>query len=56
MAMPGLNPDGAINVDSLRDDSAYFLRMNQQTAPVDVGATVDGQYAQAAAAQLGPYR
>ena len=56
MAMPGLNPDGSINVDSLRDDSAYFLRMGQQTAAVDVGATVDGQFAQAAAAQLGPYR
>jgi NitT/TauT family transport system substrate-binding protein len=56
MAMPGLHPDGAINVDSLRNDSAYFLSMGQQTAQVDVGATVDGSFVQYAAQQLGPYR
>jgi hypothetical protein len=40
----------------LRNDSAYFLRMGQQTAQVDVGATVDGAFVHYAAQQLGPYR
>jgi NitT/TauT family transport system substrate-binding protein len=56
MAMPGLHPDGAINVESMRRDSAYFLQMGYQATPVDVGEIVDGQFVQYAVQQLGPYR
>jgi hypothetical protein len=56
IVMPGLHPDGAVNVASLKTDAAYFLDKGQQSAPVDIDSAVDLSFAQYAVQQLGPYR
>jgi NitT/TauT family transport system substrate-binding protein len=54
---PGLDPDGAVNVDSLVADAQwYYERGYAKELPTDVAALVDDRYRRAAVAALGPYR
>jgi NitT/TauT family transport system substrate-binding protein len=56
MAMPGLAPDGRINVPSLTRDQDFWLARGVQQSPVNLGELVDQSFADAAVAVLGPYR
>jgi NitT/TauT family transport system substrate-binding protein len=57
MVMPGLHPDGRLNLASLNEDQDYFLSAGLQQTRIDVNAFVDHSYADAAVQALGgPYR
>lgn len=55
MVMSGVNPDGRINVDSLRKDLAFFKQIGDVTGKVEVDQVVDQSFAEAAVKELGPY-
>jgi NitT/TauT family transport system substrate-binding protein len=56
MVMPGLDPNGRVNVDSVNDSQSWWLEKGTQTARADLSRVVDNQYVEWAAQQLGPYR
>jgi NitT/TauT family transport system substrate-binding protein len=56
MAMPGLAPDGRINVPSLTRDQDFWLARGVQQSPVNLDELVDQSFADAAVAVLGTYR
>ncbi len=50
------DPDGVVNLESLRDTWAFFKQTKQIDGTVKVDQVVDMSFAKAAAAALGPYR
>ena len=56
MVMAGGNPDGRLNVDSMKKDLAFFKETGDVTGKVEVGQVVDESFAAAALKELGPYR
>jgi len=56
MAMPGIAPDGRVNLESLEMDQEYYLRVGKQQQAVDYRQVVDMSFADWATQQLGPYR
>ncbi|HEY7067670.1 MAG TPA: ABC transporter substrate-binding protein [Chloroflexota bacterium] len=56
MVMPGLAPDGHLNVASLAEDQDYFLAAGLQQQRIDINTLVDHSFADAAVQVLGPYR
>jgi NitT/TauT family transport system substrate-binding protein len=56
MTMPGLNPDGEVNVESLREDYEFWLANGYQEERVTVTDLVDHSFVRYAVQQLGPYR
>jgi NitT/TauT family transport system substrate-binding protein len=56
LTLPGLNPDGYVFKDSLREDQRWYLRLGLQREMVDVDQLVDNQFVDYALQQLGPYR
>ena len=56
LVMPGLHPDGKVNVESLNASQQYFVAKGSQTKAVDMAKVVDPSFADAAAKQLGVYR
>jgi len=56
MVMPGINPDGRVNLVSLAAMQNWFLKRGSQKAFVDLSKAVDHQYVDWAVRQLGPYR
>jgi NitT/TauT family transport system substrate-binding protein len=56
MAMPGIAPDGRVNLQSLEMDQEYYLRVGKQQQAVDYRQVVDMSFADWATQQLGPYR
>ncbi len=56
MVMPGIDPDGKVNLQSLNEEQDWFLQKGSQRARVDLGKVVDNQFAAYAVRQLGPYR
>jgi NitT/TauT family transport system substrate-binding protein len=56
MVLPGMNPNGMVNVQTLRIDQQFFLATGQQQREVDLAVVVDSQYAAYAITQLGEYR
>ena len=56
MIMNGCDPDGRLNIDSLRKDLAFFKDVTGDvTGPVSVDDVVDTSFATAAVKELGPY-
>jgi NitT/TauT family transport system substrate-binding protein len=53
---PGTNPDGKLNVASLRDDLAYFKSVGLIEGNVTADQTIDTSFAVEARKSLGPYR
>jgi len=52
----GLDPDGRMNVQGVRDDLAFFARQGCISGEVaDVGQVVDESYIDYAVGVLGPY-
>jgi NitT/TauT family transport system substrate-binding protein len=52
----GANPDGRLNVQSLRDDLAYFRQQGLIEGSVSADGIVDGSFVAAAVRDLGPYK
>ncbi len=56
MVMPGLDPNGRVNVESLAEEQDWFLKKGSQKAQVDLKKVVDTQYIDWAVQKLGPYK
>lgn len=56
MVMPGIDPNGRVNLDSLANQQDYFLAKGSQKTRVDLKQIVDMQYAEWAVQKLGPYK
>ena len=55
MTMHGVNPNGTLNVDSLKKDLAFFKQTGDVTGNVEVEQVLDLSVAADAAKELGPY-
>jgi NitT/TauT family transport system substrate-binding protein len=56
VAMPGLAPDGHVNVESLQQQQQYYLSHGQQETQIDMSKVVNASFAASASAQLGPWK
>lgn len=56
IVLPGMNPNGMVNIQTLRFDQRYFLTRELVPKEVDLAAIVDTQFAAYAITQLGEYR
>jgi NitT/TauT family transport system substrate-binding protein len=56
MVLPGLHPDGKMNLQSFAEQQDWFLASGSQQGRVDLQSFIDLQHAEAAARQLGPYQ
>ena len=56
MTTPAYDPNGKLNLASLRDDLAFFKAQGYVTSPIDIDKCVDTSFAAAAAKALGPYK
>lgn len=56
MVVPGINPNGRVNLDSLSALQNWFLKKGSQKARVDMTKAVDNQYVDWAVQQLGLYK
>ncbi|HZT05713.1 MAG TPA: ABC transporter substrate-binding protein [Chloroflexota bacterium] len=55
MVMPGLNPNGRVNLDSLNDSQNWWIEKGSQGARADLSKVVDDQYVDYAVKLLGAY-
>jgi NitT/TauT family transport system substrate-binding protein len=56
MRPAGLDPDGKVNLDSMRQDLAYYERAGLVSVPVDLAKVVDTSFQEYAVQRLGPYQ
>jgi NitT/TauT family transport system substrate-binding protein len=56
MRPAGLNPDGTLAVQSIRDDLAYYERTGTVTQPIDAAQVIDTSFQEYALRLLGPYQ
>jgi NitT/TauT family transport system substrate-binding protein len=56
MAMPGIDPDGRMNVATINQDQDFWLSQGTQQSRVDLNGVVDLRFADAALQALGPYQ
>lgn len=56
MALPGLDPNGALNVKGMEDDMAWFLKEGRMKEPVDIKKIVNTSYVDAVIGKLGVYK
>ena len=56
LVVPGIDPNGAVNVKSLDAAQQYFVQKGSQTRAVDMSKVVDTSFAEEAVKQLGPYK
>ncbi|HLG70172.1 MAG TPA: ABC transporter substrate-binding protein [Chloroflexota bacterium] len=56
MGVPGLNPNGAVNVADLKHQQDYYLAAGLQKNAADIDKLVDPSFVQAAHKQLGEYK
>jgi NitT/TauT family transport system substrate-binding protein len=56
MVVPGLNPNGLLNLESIERQQAWYLARGLQSAPADVNALVDYSFVRYAVEQLGEYK
>ena len=54
MIVHGTDPDGKLNIDSLKKDLAFFKEQGDVTGKVTVEQVVDESITQAAVKELGP--
>jgi NitT/TauT family transport system substrate-binding protein len=55
MRMPGLDPNGRMNVGSIAEDQELWLAQGRQDTRVDLSEVIDHSFVDYAVAQLGPY-
>ncbi len=56
LVVPGIDPNGAVNVKSLDAAQQYFVQKGSQTRAVDMSKVVDTSFSEEAVRQLGPYK
>jgi NitT/TauT family transport system substrate-binding protein len=56
MVMPGIDPTGKVNLDSIREIQAWFVAKGSQQKVIDLAKAVDLSFADEAVRQLGPYK
>ncbi len=56
VVMPGLNPNGRVNRDSLNAQQTYFIAKGSQRVRVDLSKAVDNRYVDWGVQQLGVYK
>jgi NitT/TauT family transport system substrate-binding protein len=56
MVMPGLDPNGTINISGMTNDMNWFLANGFLKQSVDVSGAIDTSFAEKAVKQLGEYR
>ncbi len=56
MVMPGINPNGRVNIDALAVLQTWFLSKGAQKTRVELSKAVDHQYVDWAVEQLGSYK
>lgn len=56
LVLPGINPNGMVNLPSLRQDQQHFLQIGLLSREVDLPPFVDARYSAYAILQLGEYR
>ncbi len=56
MVMPGMDPNGKVNVSSLSTDQDWFLQYGGQKQQVDLKKAIDTSFADWAVQKLGAYR
>jgi NitT/TauT family transport system substrate-binding protein len=56
MTMPGLNPDGEVNVAGMKDDMQWFLSKGFLKETVDMTKVVDNSFVEYAVKELGRYK
>ena len=56
VVMPGIDPNGKVNVDSLDAAQKYFVAKGTQTKALDMSKIVDQSFAQEAVKRLGAYQ
>ncbi|MDB5727007.1 MAG: transporter substrate-binding protein [Noviherbaspirillum sp.] len=56
MIANGTNPDGKVDVASIKKDYQFFKEQGLLTADVDVDKVVDNSFAEAVVKELGPYK
>ena len=56
MVMHGANPDGKMNLDSLKKDLAFFKQTGDVTSKIEVEQVYDPSIAEAVVKELGPYK
>jgi NitT/TauT family transport system substrate-binding protein len=55
MAPNGMDPDGRVNVDSLRDTQRWYVERGNLAAEADLNQIVDPRFVEYALGRLGPY-
>lgn len=55
MAMPGIDPNGRVFLESLAHEQDYFLQTGAQRSKVELSKVIDTQYVDWAVKKLGPY-
>jgi len=56
MGLPGLNPNGTVNLNDLKRQQEYYLSSGLQKERADLDKVVDGSFVAAALKQLGEYK
>jgi NitT/TauT family transport system substrate-binding protein len=56
MVFPGIDPNGKLNLEGMKQDMAWFVSSGRMKLPVALSEAVDTSFAEAAVKQLGPYR
>jgi len=56
MVMPGMNPDGRVNLESLRQIQTWFVNKGSQQKFIELSKAVDASFAEESVRQLGPYK
>lgn len=56
MVMPGINPSGKVNLDSLSEIQKWFVNKGSQQKFIELSKAVDLSFAEEAVRQLGPYK
>lgn len=56
MALPGIDPDGKLNLAGMQSDMEWWVSAGSMKQPVPVASVADTSFAEAAAKQLGAYR
>ncbi len=56
MALPGIDPNGRLNLEGMKSDMAWFVASGRMKQPVDLSKAVDTSFAEDAVRQLGKYQ
>jgi NitT/TauT family transport system substrate-binding protein len=56
VVMPGVDPNGGVNVKSLDAAQQYFVAKGSEQKPLDMSKVVNTSFAEEAVKQLGPYK